>query len=282
MNCNTLIISMFLAAHLVSANAFGQEQATLYRLDKAEVNVKIYAPENMSCRGTAIISPGAGGSEAGYKYLAEFLEQNGWLAIVIGHKESGREVVRDRMRGKGLKAGLNQLIVEPSAYEARLMDIYAARTFAAVRCNSSTSVLIGHSMGAATVMMEAGAKNKLGIKGKDRFDAYIAISPQGVGSIFPKNAWEEIKKPVVTLTGTRDSELDSSWTSRLEPFNNMSPGCKWLGIIDGATHMNFAGKGISGKTEELTTSTIRTFLKNFSETDCVAPPSGKGIEIRGK
>jgi predicted dienelactone hydrolase len=281
MNDKIIKLSVFLFAFVISAHAYGQDQATLYRQDKADVNVKIYAPEKISCRGTAIISPGAGGSEAGYKYLAEFLGQNGWLAIVIGHKESGRAVVRDRMRGKGLKEGLRQLIVEPSAYEARLMDIYAARKFGTGRCNSSISALIGHSMGAATVMMEAGAKNNLGIKGKDSFDAYIAISPQGVGSIFPTNAWQEIKKPVLFLTGTRDSGLDGSWTSRLEPFNNMPPGCKWLGIIDGASHMNFAGKGISGTTEELTNSTTRAFLNNLS-VDCAVPPPERGIEIRGK
>lgn len=28
------------------------------------------------------------------------------------------------------------------------------------------------------------------------------------------------------------------------PYDSLPPGCKWLGVIDGATHMNFAGIGL--------------------------------------
>ena len=62
-------------------------------------------------------------------------------------------------------------------------------------------------MGAVTVMLEAGAKNIIGVApsaaGLDRFDAYVALSPEGPGIIFSERAWHGIHKPLLVLTGTR-------------------------------------------------------------------------------
>jgi hypothetical protein len=48
----------------------------------------------------------------------------------------------------------------------------------------------------------------------------------------------------------------------------MKSGCKWLGVIEGTTHMNFAGRGQSKKTETLTVQVIREFLNGVQATDC--------------
>ena len=133
-------------------------------------------------------------------------------------------------------------------------------------------------MGAATVMIEAGARNKVGVQGADSFNAYIALSPQGNGSIFPENAWSGIRRPVLLITGTRDTELGgASWETRTEPFTNMPPGCKWLGVIDGASHLNLAGNGMSRKTETLTVQTISAFLDGIHTGDC--SPRGRIADI---
>ncbi|MFN7668714.1 MAG: alpha/beta hydrolase, partial [Burkholderiales bacterium] len=151
------------------------------------------------------------------------------------------------------------------------------------KCHATKSVLIGHSMGAATTMMEAGARNTLGIKGTDSFDAYIALSPQGTGSIFPHNAWTDIRRPMLSLTGTRDDELGgASWKTRTEPYMNMPAGCKWLGVIDGATHMNFAGNGMSRRTEALAAQVIGSFLDGVHRDDCKAPIQHHGIDVQSK
>jgi hypothetical protein len=132
-------------------------------------------------------------------------------------------------------------------------------------------------------MIEAGARNKLSLEGTDSFSAYIALSPQGVGSIFPEDAWKTIRRPVLLVTGTRDNELGgASWQTRTEPYENMPAGCKWLGIIDGATHMNFAGKGISRRTELLTTQVIGSFLEGVHRGDCNPKSQQRGIDVRTK
>ncbi len=255
----------------------------LTREDQTAVAVTVHAPGTGTCRGIAVISPGAGGSETGYRYLGEAVSSLGYLSVVVGHPESGRAAVRERVRRSGLREGLAELITEPEAYRGRLMDIAAARRWARGQCGNGDAILIGHSMGAASAMMEAGARNRIGIRGTDAFDAYIALSPQGAGPIFPENAWSGITRPVLMLTGTRDTELGgASWETRKQPFSNMSPGCKWLGIVDGATHFNFAGVGLSRPTEALTTRALGAFLDGVRRGDCSPPERVPGLELLTK
>lgn len=263
-----------------AASVAGKQELSLTRPDGNAVPVVAYAPAGQDCQGVAIISHGAGGSRSGLSYLGASLSGRGYLAVVVSHRESGFRAVRERMSGLDLPGALAKLITDPSAYRARFMDIAVAKSWAQGKCSGTRSVLLGHSMGAATVMMEAGARNKLGLSGGDAFDAYVALSPQGAGSIFPADAWSGIRKPVLTLTGTEDSELGgASWTTRTEPFRNMPAGCKWLGVIDGATHLNLAGIGFSGSVEDLVTGTINAFLDGVMRSDCSAPVRRQGITI---
>ena len=263
--------------------ACASEALQLQRQDQKFLQATAYAPAAATCRGVAIISPGAGGTEQGYRYLGEALSSIGYLSVVVGHQESGRRALREHLRGNGLREGLAELITEPDAYRGRFMDIAASVKWAERRCNSREKLLIGHSMGAATVMIEAGARNKVGVQGTDSFNAYIALSPQGIGSIFPGNAWSGIRRPVLLITGTRDTELGgASWETRTEPFRNMPPGCKWLGVIDGASHLNFAGTGMSRKTQTLTVQTISAFLDGLRAGDCRARGQVAGMDLSTK
>lgn len=275
------------ALALVSLNfyataACGEESQTLVRADSAQVPVRVFGVPAAACQGIAVISPGAGGTEKGLSYIAKALSRGGWLSVVVGHKESGPSVLRGDMEGTNLKGALLKMTTDRSAYEARWMDIGAALDWARPRCDKHFSALIGHSMGAATVMLEAGADNKLNLKGKDRFDAYVAMSPQGPGSIFPDDAWSRISKPVLMLTGTGDKALEGAWTTRTVPYDAMPAGCKWLGIIDGAKHMNFAGSGFSHKTEKLTIHATQTFLNSLAAGSCATLADEGGIVFKHK
>ena len=272
----SLCLGAVLAAH-------AQETLQLQRQDHPRIQAMAYAPASATCRGIGIISPGAGGTEKGYRYLGESLSALGYLAVVVDHQESGRLAVGEHVGRKGLREGLAELITTPDAYRGRFLDIAAAKRWAQDRCESSQSVLIGHSMGAATAMIEAGARSKVGVQGTDSFNVYIALSPQGAGLIFSENAWSEIRKPVLLLTGTQDTELGgASWETRTEPFNNMPPGCKWLGVIDGSSHLNFAGIGRSRNTEALTALTIGKFLDALDRGDCPSPAPVKGMALSSK
>lgn len=276
-------IAILALAATALTSALAEETISLRRADGATLEAVAYPPASPPCQGIALISPGAGGSAQGYRYLGDAMASFGYLAVVMGHPESGRKALREHLRGQGLRAGLQDLITEPEAYEGRFMDIAAARRWASARCLGSDTILIGHSMGAATVMIEAGARNRLGLEGSDAFAAYIALSPQGSGPIFPANAWTGLRKPMLLLTGTRDAELGGgSWETRTEPFAGMPPGCKWLGVIDGATHMNFAGNGLAQRTEALATQTIGAFLEARRRSACTPPSRTRGIEIMAR
>jgi predicted dienelactone hydrolase len=276
-------LAILFLIQLTSTAAIGQDLISLQRKDSKSVSAMVYKPTASECKGVAIISHGAGGSEKGYTYLGSAMSDFGFFALVVGHQESGLQAVKEQISGKTLSDGLAKLITDPKAYQARFMDIAVAKDWAQGQCNSKVAVLIGHSMGAATVMMQAGALNKLNIAEVPKFTAYIAISPQGSGLIFPENAWSDINQPVLLLTGTQDKELGGlSWETRTEPFNNMKSGCKWLGVIDGATHMNFAGRGISKKTETLTSQVIREFLTGVQASDCKLLNQISGMTISVK
>jgi dienelactone hydrolase len=256
------------------------ERLLLPRSDGIKTPVMHYAPVGV-CLGTVILSHGAGGSENGLSYLGEFLQSKGWRAVVLGHAESGRAALRAKIPGMDIKAGLAALIIDPAAYRGRFADIEAALVWQKGRCKNPFTALVGHSMGAATVMLAAGADNRLGLRTRIGFDAYVAMSPQGVGRIFPENAWRGITAPVYALTGTEDKELNTDWRSRLEAYKNMPSGCKWQGVITGANHMAF-GRGGSESEKTLITGSVLAFLEKAKVKDCSRPFPGKGIRIDNK
>ena len=277
------VVGLMLSVFLFCICAPAQELVQAARQDGAQTPLRVYAPKDGQCAPLALISPGAGGSEDGYKYLAEGLQDDGWRAIVMGHKESGSAALRADMReAHGIKKGLRQLVDDPAAYNARFMDIGAALSWANLSCKAPFIALLGHSMGARTVELESGAKNNFGLKSMDRFDAYVALSPDGPGPMFPANAWSGIRKPMLMLTGTRDGSLDGGWQTRTIPFDSLPPGCKWLGVIDGATHMNFAGVGMAGSTEKLTLLETKAFLDTLRRGHCGEPVESKGIAMKQK
>jgi predicted dienelactone hydrolase len=271
--------------------AWCAQAAQASRADGQSVPLQVYEPSSAPCLPLAVLSHGAGGSEKGYTYLGEGLQALGWRVIVMGHQESGRQALRAHMRKDGFKGGLASTAQDGPALAARLDDISAALDWAQSRCPAPGKpprrILLGHSMGATTVNLEAGARNLVGATGQDRFDAYIALSPQGVGTVFPAHAWADIRKPFLQITGTEDKALEGGPETREQPYQNMPAGCHWLAVLDGAGHMTFAGRGVgSGRHEATTLGLIKDFLvasQNLSpEGACTAPAAPKGVRLLGK
>lgn len=270
-----------------------QQHFDVPRSDGRTTPLEIYAAEGAgsACAPLAVISHGAGGSENGYRYLAQAMAHMGYTTIVMGHRESGLAALRADIRADGMFRGIRALVVDTNAEQARLLDVGAALKWANSQCAAPFRVLLGHSMGGETVMLEAGAKNIVGVAsppaGQDRFDAYIALSPEGPGVVFPEAAWSGIHKPMLILTGTRDQSLQGGPQARQVPWHNLpgrSDRCQWLGVIRGATHMNFAGNGVGKQqVEPLVTQTINEFLSDVRQSQaCVAPASTAEMELQIK
>jgi hypothetical protein len=91
-------------------------------------------------------SPGTGGSEDEYQYLAEGVQSDGWLAIVMGYKASGAAALRSDMREPGgIKKGLRQLVDDPKAYEARMMGGLRIGSQVLIQMKIPTSNKVGRS-----------------------------------------------------------------------------------------------------------------------------------------
>lgn len=261
--------------------ATGVDQRVM-RSDGAYTNLHVFRP-SVACNGVAVLSPGAGDDRDALSWLGRALSQYGWLTVTMAHRESGHDSLRDRVRNGGLRDGLLALTTDPEAYDDRLEDAGAALHWARGECRTGPAVFAGHSMGAVTVMIEAGAKNKLGLDSDDRFDGYIALSPLGKGPVFPAGAWHDIHKPMLLVTGTRDEPLDGKWQTRTEPFADMGPGCHWLAVVDGATHFNFAGFGYGhGDIEAKVLPLIERFLDNVRGHRCAVPTPAAGVKFDTK
>jgi dienelactone hydrolase len=236
---------LFVAAMLgEGVPAFAQSPASLPRSDGAETPVLIYGAAASACVRAAIFSHGLGGDEQGLKPLAQAMAASGWRVIVMGHRESGREALREAFKDTfSIKGAFEQVVSDPKAYRGRLLDLDAAYAEATRTCRPGQLILGGHSMGAATTLLEAGSVSRHGRFGRDRFDAYVALSPQGVGKLYEPGACRAIAKPVLMITGTNDDGRDGDWRTRLSAFEQLPAGGKRLAVIPGATHMNLGGYG---------------------------------------
>ncbi len=258
--------------------AYFMKTHQLTRLDGKVFKLKTYTPK-ITPLGLVVISPGAGGSENGYRYLADYFSNRGYMVGVMEHLESNLKSLRAHTKGRGLKKGLEEMVTNPLSYQGRMMEIREVLNWAK-GIVGGPRILVGHSMGAATVMIEAGAISRLFIEGKDQFNAYVALSPQGPGLLFPDNAWSGIEKPMLLITGTEDHGLDSDWRTRLWSFENMKPGTqKWLGVIEGATHMNLAGVGLSRKPEWFVVELLDLFFQTHTGGKLVNLTTSKEIKL---
>jgi len=280
-----------LAVGWATLTCAAQRTVSIPREDGHATPLMIYEPSGAGkqCAPLALISHGAGGTERGYRYLAEAMAKMGYEAVVMGHRESGPGVLGSSVMAQGVQRGVQQVVEDRNAETARLRDVGAALKWADAQCKAPDKipfrVLLGHSMGAETVLLEAGARNQIGVTsppaGLKRFDAYVALSPEGPGIVFPDRAWTDVRVPVLMLTGTLDREIQAGPEERLIPWKEMpgaKGGCQWLGVIDGARHMNFSGNGVEAeKVTALTVATIDSFLASVRGGRCSLPPAKAGM-----
>lgn len=252
----------------------------LPRADGAATPVKRYGPQT-GCGPAMIISHGFGGNENGNSGLASAMAAQGWRVIVMGHRESGKEAFRAAIFSGSPKQGILEATTTPTKHRARFLDLDAAIGEMTRNCRPAKFVLAGHSMGAMTTMLEAGSVGRFGRFGSNRFDAYVAISPQGIGYTYAAGAWSGVSKPVLMITGTRDQASDGGYETRLSAFDGLPPGSKRLAIIQGAGHLALAANGNSDITKAVSALTFE-FLNAVSKGRTLPPSTLRGIDIRDK
>jgi len=236
---------------------------------------------NKTCPPLLILSHGFGGSEEALAWLARAAAEIGFRAIAIGHRETGRAELRAVLRSPDRRAALTAAVVDRDANAARMSDLDAAWAYATLACRPTFAALAGHSMGAQLALVEAGAETTLGVAGKDRFDAYIALSPQGEGERFPPGAWDGIDKPVLMVTGTRDAGLEGDWQNRLTAFAGLPAGHKVLAVLEGGTHMGIGGRGRPRQQRDVT-AIVLAFLRDMGKPAPETLPRRTGVRYQTK
>jgi dienelactone hydrolase len=289
MRLSPLLLALSL---LIPNGCRAQQHHTVQRSDGHTTPLLVYEaePASKSCAPLAVISHGAGGTEYGYRYLANFMASQGYTTIVMGHAESGPDALSDSLLGHVHYKNIGGLVADPAAEGARLLDLTATLKWADAQCHAPFRVLLGHSMGAETVLLESGMKNRISLaeppSAQNRFDAYIALSPSGPGLVAPEHAWSHITKPMLILTGTRDLAVTGPAETRQIPWQDLPPiptHCHWLGVIDDATHMNLAGAGPGAdNVKPLVTQTIASFLTGVHSNACTLPTPTPTLKLQSK
>lgn len=252
----------------------------LRRADGGETPLRVYGQQD-GFGPTLIVSHGFGSDETGLSAFANALAGQGWRVLVMGHRESGRQHLRQALLSGSPRQALAEGSRSPAAHRARFLDLDAAYAAATRGCRPRRLVLAGHSMGAMTTILEAGARATFGRFGGDRFDAYVAISPQGTGTAFTKDSWLGVSKPVLMITGTDDRALEGGPETRLEAFAWLPPGRKRLAVIPGAGHIAL-GSNRDGALSRTVAALTVEFLDGLSRPARLPPSLVAGVDVRDK
>ncbi len=259
----SLVSALVTAFCVLPGPVQAQAQRSLSRADGQSTQIADYAPQRAaSCPATMILSHGFGGSSAALPSLARRMASIGWRVIVMNHAESGRDVMRAAFQSGAGLAGVDSAARDVSKHAARFLDLDAAYAEAVRACRPPTLILGGHSMGSQTAMMEAGAVPLIGRMGSNRFDAYVALSPQGIGTTYGQGAWRGVGKPVLMITGTNDRVVGGDYTQRLTAFEGLPAGRKRLAVIAGAGHLQIGGIG-SGAVDTVVNALVAEFAEHI-------------------
>jgi len=225
------------------------ETVRLSRPDGAAMTARL-AGDWSRCGPTLILSHGLGGDERALGWMDAPARAAGYRVLAMAHRASGPRALFSLRR-----RGAETVLDDPAIWAARAADLATALAFARRGgCRPDPLVLGGHSMGAAQTMMEAGARGTPPYRGRQRFDAYIAVSPQGPDSwAFARpDAWARVAAPVLMLTGTRDRGFGGMTPqSRIAAFDRLPPGRKRLGVARGIGHIALSRGGDAAQTRAL-------------------------------
>ncbi len=247
-----------------------------------------------------IFSPGYGGSNHGYEGLISYWTSHGYVCIRASHADAGalrdamsdllamrkdqRTSDKDRQNARRNPNPVSEAQAHPRPNPAEMIwekekepqwrdrerdivlildslnDLEKNYPELAGKMDHARIGVGGHSYGAFTAMLTAGAKtfgNPPLSLGDARVKAIIAMSPQGVASNrgLTADSWHDVHVPAMYMAGSRDfgaNETEGPDWRRLA-YEHSPAGDKYFVLIKGATHMTFTGVA-SGLGEQFDTT----------------------------
>ena len=217
-----------------------------------DLEVRVVHPASGGPHPLIVFSHGAGGSREGVTELGRAWAAGGYVVVAPTHADSV-ELRRQQGETATLRGAVSRAMT-PEALEGRVRDIrflldsleLLEEKLPALRGRIERKAIgmAGHSMGALTGQALAGVRTAGGADLSDRRPiAFLLLSPQGENRLLGPDAWAELKRPTMFMSGTQDRGVGGQppeW--RREPYEKSPPGDKYLVWIEGATHMSFTGR----------------------------------------
>jgi predicted dienelactone hydrolase len=252
------------------------------------VPVRLYLPPSASAERPVplvVFSHGIGGSRRGYSYLGRYWASRGYASLHLQHVGSDRSLW---MGNVFTLVGRLQNAAREDEALARVADLRFAldRLLAtpdlAARIDRDRVVAAGHSYGANTTLLAAGARVERDGRVIDvadpRIKAAIVISaPPFYGERDMARILSAIRVPTLHVTATEDTIRIPGYFSGVEDrvaVFEATPGpAKVLAVFEGGSHSIFTDRGGTGgpqlnpQVKEATRELSLAFLKRVFEKE---------------
>jgi len=252
--------------HARAAADSGYETLDMEWTDAArqrDVPVRLYLPGAQAARAAVplvVFSHGIGGSRRGYSYLGRHFAHHGIASLHMQHIGSDNRLWTGNAFSSfmRLRDAANETEAMARAHDLRFaLDTLLAGEWAA-RIDRTRILAAGHSYGANTALLAAGAqveRNGRGVTLRDeRVKAAILISaPPFYGEADPFRILAPVTVPTLHVTATEDTikipGYYSGLADRIEVFDATGghrPAPKWLAVFEGGSHSMFTDRGGTG------------------------------------
>ena len=229
------------------------------------VPVRLYWPQAaaLSARAPLVaFSHGIGGSRRGYSYLGQHWAANGLASLHVQHVGSDRNVWFGNplgMLGRLQDAAQErEAIARAQDLRFALDQLLGARSEFAPRIDAERIVVAGHSYGANTALLAAGARVEREGRAIDlrepRVRAAIVLSaPPFYGEGDPARILAPVTAPTLHVTATGDVIRIPGYYSgaedRVAVFDATGSARKALAVFDGGSHSMFTDRAGTGGVE---------------------------------
>ena len=202
-----------------------------------------------------LFSHGLGGTREGGAVWGQAWAAAGFVVVHLQHAGSDLAAIRDVTHTFTDQQALRRA-ASPAQLLARLNDVtfaldeigrrHAARQERWATVRPTQVGMSGHSFGAHTTLGMSGQRYP-GFDGvsEPRLASFIAFSPSLPAAGDAKQAFERITRPMLCITGTRDSDVAGVGATperRMAVFDALPAGNKAQLVLLDADHMTFAGQ----------------------------------------
>lgn len=269
------------------------------------VPVRLYWPASADAQqavALVVFSHGIGGSRRGYSYLGEYLAGHGIACLHVQHVGSDRELWFGNplgMLGRLWDAATETEALHRVRDLGFALDQLLGQTPLGARIDRQRIAAAGHSYGANTVMLAAGARllrDGRALELRDpRFKAALLLSaPPFYGELNAQQILAPLTLPSLHITATADviriPGYYSPASDRLAVFDAVGSPSKALAVFEGGSHSIFtdrAGTGgvllnpaIKSATKELALAFLRSVFDGRDDALLQWPQSHRDLIAR--